>query len=252
MELWYHPQNAWENTDEQAWNFLFVSCGSKVLNASSILQHIRIPNKNIPKSQSILLLSLILKNITMRFRSFSKWTHKPSTTKSVADYCRGNKIKTSSEMGLYQSKISPQTSSLTLTLLNCNPHIQQGTADPDRATIVIYVYINKDEIQLGSAIWEQSSKGHIYISFNNVKDIALITCYLLQSLLSASMSDCTKEWLMQAAYATSRESKRLAAVTCLMAKSGVDLLLFFAENTRRFQWKSQYHSGIIKANITQH
>lgn len=45
-----------------------------------------------------------------------------------------------------------QTPNLTLTLLNCKPHAQQGTADPNRATILIYGYINRDEIQLGFAI----------------------------------------------------------------------------------------------------
>lgn len=135
-----------------------ISCLSAVavvLNASSILQHTRTINKNAPKSKNILILSLILKNITMRFRVFSNWLHKPSITKSVADYCRGNKTKTGSEMGLYQSKKSPQTSRLTLTLLSCKPHTQQGTADPNKATILIHVYINKDEIQFGFAIWEQ-------------------------------------------------------------------------------------------------
>lgn len=136
---------------------LQISCLSAVavvLNASSILQHTRTMNKNVPKIKSVLLLSLILKNITKRFRGFSNWLPKPSITKPVADCCRGNKIKTSSEMHLYQSKKSPQSFSLTLILLNCKPHTQQGTADPNRATILIYVYIKKDEIQLSCAIWE--------------------------------------------------------------------------------------------------
>lgn len=108
-----------------------ISClpavASRVLNASFILQPTRTINRNTQKNpKSRLLLSLILKNRTKRFRGFNNCLHKLSIRKSLAgDYCRCNKIKASSEMGLYQSK------KITLelcyhTLLSCKPRTHQG------------------------------------------------------------------------------------------------------------------------------
>lgn len=144
-----------KNTDEEVWNFLFVSCGSRVLNDSSTLQYTRTINKNALKSKSILPI-LILKNITIRFRGFSNWFHGPSTTKSVADYCRGNKIKKQVQKWVCtraENHLRPSVLHLPYSI--ANHMLSRLQADPNRATILIYGYINKDEIQLGFAIWEQ-------------------------------------------------------------------------------------------------
>lgn len=72
-----------------------------------------------------------------------------------------------------RAKNSPQTSSITLTLLNCKLHTQQGTADLNIATIYIYVYINKDEIQFSFGTRGQQLHSCIYIPFHNSIGILL-------------------------------------------------------------------------------